>query len=104
MTAVATLMAAIPPALGLGSGSEIRKPMPIAVIGGLVVSTILSLVVVAAFYVVADKWFKKKSGPVKASLATEVPLVEMPSGQSGSAMSITRLPEMSSRQPGGRIT
>jgi hypothetical protein len=104
MTAVATLMAAIPPALGLGSGSEIRKPMSIAVIGGLVVSTILSLVVVAAFYVVADKWFKKKSGPVKASLATEVPLVEMPSGQSGSAMSITRLPEMSSRQPGGRIT
>jgi len=55
MTAVATLMAAIPPALGLGSGSEIRTPMAIAVIGGLVLSTALSLVVVPAFYVIAEK-------------------------------------------------
>jgi len=60
MTAVATLMAAIPPALGLGSGSEIRTPMAIAVIGGLVLSTVLSLVVVPAFYVVADKMGRKK--------------------------------------------
>ncbi len=55
MTAIATLMAAIPPALGLGSGSEIRTPMAIAVIGGLVLSTVLSLVVVPAFYVVAER-------------------------------------------------
>jgi len=60
MTAVATLMAAIPPALGLGSGSEIRTPMAIAVIGGLVLSTVLSLVVVPAFYVVTDKMGRKK--------------------------------------------
>lgn len=56
MTASATLMAAIPPALGLGSGSEIRTPMAIAIIGGLVVSTFLSLLAVPAFYVVADGW------------------------------------------------
>jgi multidrug efflux pump subunit AcrB len=55
MTAVSTLMAAIPPALGLGPGSEIRMPMAIAVIGGLVLSTILSLIVVPAFYVTADR-------------------------------------------------
>jgi multidrug efflux pump subunit AcrB len=59
MTATATLMAAIPPALGIGSGSEIRMPMAIAVIGGLVLSTALSLVVVPAFYVVSDKLKKK---------------------------------------------
>jgi multidrug efflux pump len=59
MTATATMMAAIPPALGIGSGSEIRMPMAIAVIGGLVLSTALSLVVVPAFYVVADKLKKK---------------------------------------------
>ncbi len=52
MTAVSTLMAAIPPALGIGPGSEIRMPMAIAIIGGLVLSTVLSLVVVPAFYVV----------------------------------------------------
>lgn len=61
MTATATMMAAIPPALGLGPGSEIRMPMAIGVIGGLVLSTMLSLVVVPAFYVIADKLFKRKS-------------------------------------------
>ncbi len=55
MTATATLMAAIPPAMGIGSGSEIRTPMAIAVIGGLVVSTVLSLLVVPAFYVLVDR-------------------------------------------------
>jgi len=54
MTAVSTLMAAIPPALGLGAGSEIRTPMAIAVIGGLTLSTVLSLIVVPAFYVATD--------------------------------------------------
>ncbi|MCX6565900.1 MAG: efflux RND transporter permease subunit [Candidatus Aminicenantes bacterium] len=54
MTATATMMAAIPPALGLGPGSEIRTPMAIAIIGGLVLSTALSLIVVPAFYVVAE--------------------------------------------------
>jgi multidrug efflux pump subunit AcrB len=60
MTATATLMAAIPPALGLGPGSEIRMPMAIGVIGGLVLSTALSLIVVPAFYVIADKLAPKK--------------------------------------------
>jgi len=55
MTSVATLMAAIPPALGLGAGSEIRTPMAIAVIGGVVLSTGLSLIVVPSFYVVSDR-------------------------------------------------
>jgi multidrug efflux pump subunit AcrB len=55
MTSAATMMAAVPPAIGLGSGSEIRRPMAIAVIGGLIVSTALSLLVVPAFYIVADR-------------------------------------------------
>jgi multidrug efflux pump len=60
MTATATLMAAIPPALGIGAGAEIRMPMAIAVIGGLVLSTVLSLIVVPSFYVVSDKFAGKK--------------------------------------------
>jgi hydrophobe/amphiphile efflux-1 (HAE1) family protein len=60
MTATATLMAAIPPALGIGAGAEIRMPMAIAVIGGLVLSTALSLIVVPSFYVVSDKLARKK--------------------------------------------
>ncbi len=56
MTTVATMMAAVPPLLGLGPGTETRSPMAAAVLGGLFVSTVLSLVVVPAFYVVADDW------------------------------------------------
>ncbi len=55
MTSVATLMAALPSAMQLGPGSELRGPMAISVIGGLTLSTALSLVVVPCFYVVADR-------------------------------------------------
>lgn len=69
MTAISTMMAAIPPALGIGAGSEIRMPMAIAVIGGLVLSTVLSLIVVPAFYVTADRLslrFKHRNNIKKA--------------------------------------
>jgi multidrug efflux pump subunit AcrB len=39
----------------MGEGSETRTPMAIAVLGGLIVSTVLSLYVVPAFYVIADR-------------------------------------------------
>jgi multidrug efflux pump subunit AcrB len=55
MTAVATMMAAVPSAMGLGPGAETRGPMADAIIGGLILSTILSLFVVPAFYVIADR-------------------------------------------------
>jgi multidrug efflux pump len=57
MTAIATLMAAVPSALGLGPGSETRGPMADAIIGGLILSTVLSLFVVPAFYVLSDQIF-----------------------------------------------
>jgi hydrophobe/amphiphile efflux-1 (HAE1) family protein len=76
MTSIATLMAAIPAALGLGEGSETRVPMAAAVIGGLVVSTALSLLVVPAFYVLAargsaffDRLFPRKRSAETAPLA-----------------------------------
>jgi multidrug efflux pump len=59
MTSLATLMAAVPPALALGPGSETRGPMAIGIIGGLIVSTLLSLLVVPAFYVIADRTKRK---------------------------------------------
>jgi multidrug efflux pump len=59
MTTVATMMAAVPAALQLGAGAETRGPMAIAVLGGLTVSTVLSLLVVPAFYVVSDRTVEK---------------------------------------------
>jgi multidrug efflux pump subunit AcrB len=55
MTSFATMAAAVPSALALGPGSEVRMPMAVAVIGGVLVSTALSLLVVPAFYVSADR-------------------------------------------------
>jgi hydrophobe/amphiphile efflux-1 (HAE1) family protein len=66
MTSVATLMAALPAALGLGPGSEVRAPMAVGVIGGLLVSTALSLVVVPAFYVLADRIQLRRRPPAAA--------------------------------------
>jgi Cu/Ag efflux pump CusA len=48
-------MSAVPPLLGLGPGTETRSPMAAAVLGGLVLSTALSLIVVPSFYVVTDR-------------------------------------------------
>lgn len=50
MTSVTTIAAAVPPALALGPGAETRIPMAIAVIGGVTVSTLLTLFVVPAAY------------------------------------------------------
>ena len=55
MTSIATVAAAVPPALALGPGAEVRAPMAISVIGGVVVSTLLTLVVVPCFYLVTER-------------------------------------------------
>jgi multidrug efflux pump len=60
MTSLATGMAAVPAALALGPGGEVRAPMAIAVIGGLAISTLMSLFVVPSFYVCAD-WVQRKT-------------------------------------------
>jgi len=59
MTSVATITAAIPPALALGPGAETRIPMAIAVIGGVTVSTFLTLFVVPSAYLVLSSMEKK---------------------------------------------
>jgi HAE1 family hydrophobic/amphiphilic exporter-1 len=50
MTTISTVAGAVPLALSLGPGSESLKPMAIAIIGGSLVSTLLTLIVVPAFY------------------------------------------------------
>jgi multidrug efflux pump subunit AcrB len=54
MTTIAMAAGMMPSAYGVGDGGEFRAPMAIAVIGGLIVSTVLSLVFVPSFYAVMD--------------------------------------------------
>ena len=54
MTTIAMIGGMFPSALALGDGGEFRSPMAIAVIGGLLVSTLLSLLFVPAFFMVMD--------------------------------------------------
>jgi hydrophobe/amphiphile efflux-1 (HAE1) family protein len=54
MTTIAMAAGMIPSALGLGDGGEFRSPMAIGVIGGLIVSTVLSLVFVPAIFTFMD--------------------------------------------------
>jgi len=54
MTTIAMVGGMLPSALAVGSGGEFRAPMAVAVIGGLISSTLLSLVFVPAVYVLMD--------------------------------------------------
>ena len=55
MTTLATLLGFLPLALALGEGSEVRSPMAITVMGGLAVSTLLTLIVVPIVYERLDR-------------------------------------------------
>jgi HAE1 family hydrophobic/amphiphilic exporter-1 len=55
MTTLCTLLGFMPLAIAVGDGNEVRAPMAIAVIGGLLVSTLLTLIVIPVVYNLADR-------------------------------------------------
>jgi HAE1 family hydrophobic/amphiphilic exporter-1 len=55
MTSVATIAGAIPASIGWGPGAETRAPMARAIIGGIVLSTLITLVLVPVFYVLVER-------------------------------------------------
>jgi HAE1 family hydrophobic/amphiphilic exporter-1 len=59
MTTLALIAGMLPVALGLGEGAEFRAPLGRAVIGGVITSTLLTLVVIPTFYEILDEWREK---------------------------------------------
>lgn len=75
MTTFAMIFAMLPTALKLGRGAEIRAPMAIAVLGGLVVSTVLTLLIVPVMYTLIDDlmaWIYRKGRQLRSFFARKI--------------------------------
>lgn len=66
MTSLTVIFAMLPAALGLGEGSQTNAPLSVAVIGGMISSTFLTLLVVPSVYSLAEGWFEKRAARHRA--------------------------------------
>jgi len=65
MTTMAALLGGLPLALGTGMGSELRRPLGITIVGGLIISQILTLFTTPVIYLYmerAGRWFARMRG------------------------------------------
>ncbi|MEK8089101.1 efflux RND transporter permease subunit [Thermithiobacillus plumbiphilus] len=72
MTTFAAILATLPIALGFGAGAEARRPLGIAVVGGLIFSQLLTLYITPAFYVSLEnglRWVRRRQGRAEAAPA-----------------------------------
>jgi HAE1 family hydrophobic/amphiphilic exporter-1 len=75
MTTMAALMGTLPIALGWGAGAEARRPLGLAVVGGLLVSQTLTLYVTPVFYIymeIIQDWLKGRRVSKQTPLMTDV--------------------------------
>ena len=73
MTSIATIAGAIPAALAIGPGAESRVPMAITVIGGVLVSTVLTLFVVPCVYQLLSRLERKSYRPRLEAVPSDIP-------------------------------
>ena len=71
MTTAAALLGALPLALAYGDGAELRRPLGISIVGGLIVSQVLTLYTTPAVYLVLDRLRLRRSGSAPTPAAAE---------------------------------
>ncbi len=69
MTTAAAALGALPLAIGFGEGSELRQPLGVTIIGGLIASQLLTLLTTPVVYVALDRW--RRRGPGETALARD---------------------------------
>jgi multidrug efflux pump len=78
MTTSAALFGALPLAIGLGDGGELRRPLGIAIVGGLILSQLLTLYTTPVVYLYLDRfslWLRARRGQGRAHHIPDAPLV-----------------------------
>ena len=72
MTTLAAILGAVPLAIGFGEGSELRQPLGVSIIGGLIASQLLTLLTTPVVYVLMDRF--RKRAPAEPALLDEIGL------------------------------
>jgi HAE1 family hydrophobic/amphiphilic exporter-1 len=67
ITSVSTILGLLPMAIGFGEGAEVRRPMAITVIGGMLVATVLTLIIIPVLYTLLDR--REQPAPAAALAA-----------------------------------
>ncbi len=76
MTTMAALLGAMPLAIGAGTGGELRRPLGISIVGGLICSQILTLYTTPVVYLYLDRyrlWFARMTAPLRATPRQVIP-------------------------------
>jgi multidrug efflux pump len=85
MTTMAALLGAVPLAFGSGTGSELRRPLGISIIGGLLVSQVLTLFTTPVVYLMFDRiavWIASRRG--RSHAAEQLSFPDLPGPEAAS--------------------